>query len=167
MARAAELDPLTGIANRRAFDRALDEAGTGPDAARHRVAVLIVDTDGFKQINDTRGHAAGDAALRAIAAALNAQVGEHDLLARLGGDEFAVLLDGADAADAAGVAARMVHAVRDLPDCPATLSIGVADGVATALPDAMCRADQAMYEVKRAGGDGVRVCSPGTTAMAA
>ncbi|MBG0563831.1 GGDEF domain-containing protein [Actinoplanes aureus] len=163
MARAVELDPLTGVANRRAFDRALAEAATGSQ----RIAVLIIDTDGFKQINDTYGHAAGDSALRAIAAALAAQVDGRGLLARLGGDEFAVLLDDTCAAEAAAVAVRMVHAVRDIPDCPATLSIGVADGLATALPDAVARADEAMYEIKRAGGDGVRVSEPGTTAMAA
>jgi diguanylate cyclase (GGDEF)-like protein len=160
VARAAELDPLTGIANRRAFDRAIAEA-------RGRATVLVIDTDKFKQINDTRGHAAGDDALRAIASALAAQVGEEDLIARLGGDEFGALLPGVGSATGAEVAHRMVCAVRDLPDCPATVSIGVADGPALELPAALISADAAMYQVKRSGGDGIEVCEPGAAARAA
>jgi diguanylate cyclase (GGDEF)-like protein len=150
VARAAELDALTGIANRRAFDRAIEQA-------RGRATVLIIDTDKFKQINDTRGHAAGDAVLVAIAGALSAQVRESDLIARLGGDEFGALLSGAGSGTGAEIAQRMVRAVRDLPDCPATVSIGVADGPALELSDALIRADAAMYQVKRSGGDGVEV----------
>ncbi|HEY0536272.1 MAG TPA: GGDEF domain-containing protein [Actinoplanes sp.] len=160
VARAAELDPLTGIANRRAFDRALAEA-------RGRATVLVVDTDKFKQINDTRGHAAGDDALRAIAAALAAQVRGEDLIARLGGDEFGALLPGVGSATGAEVARRMVRAVRDLPDCPATVSIGVADGPALELSEALIRADAAMYAVKRSGGDGVEVCAADAAVRAA
>ncbi|MEU4156745.1 GGDEF domain-containing protein [Actinoplanes sp. NPDC026670] len=167
MARDADLDALTGIANRRAFDHALDQARTAPEAARRRSAVLLIDTDGFKQINDTRGHAAGDEALRAIAAALSAQAGPEDLVARLGGDEFAALLHGCDEAAAADVAERMVEAVRAIPDCPATLSIGVAVAAADELPAALERADEAMYAVKRAGGDGVRLCDEDEAALAA
>jgi diguanylate cyclase (GGDEF)-like protein len=159
MARAAELDPLTGVANRRAFDRAVAEARDGAEAGSHRIGVLIIDTDHFKEINDTYGHAAGDLALRAIAAALAEHTGKEDLLARLGGDEFAVLLDGADAPTASTTATRMVHAVRDIPNCPATLSIGVAVCHAAALEDGLTRADEAMYQIKRAGGDNVRVCA--------
>ncbi|WP_328476080.1 GGDEF domain-containing protein [Actinoplanes sp. NBC_00393] len=167
MARAAELDPLTGIANRRAFDRALEEARSRPEAASTLTAVLIIDTDGFKQINDTYGHAAGDTVLRAIATTLAGQVSGPGLIARLGGDEFAVLLDDAGAAEATEIAIRMVRAVHELPDCPATLSIGVADGAAADLPDTVGRADDAMYEVKRAGGDGVGVFDHDGTELAA
>ncbi|MFC4068052.1 sensor domain-containing diguanylate cyclase [Actinoplanes subglobosus] len=167
MSRAADLDALTGIANRRAFDHAVNLARTGHDAAIHRIAVLLIDTDRFKQINDTHGHAAGDAALRAIAAALTAQAGPGDLVARLGGDEFAALLDGRDEATAADVAVRMVQAIRAIPDCPATLSIGVAVAFADELPAALERADEAMYAIKRAGGDGVRLCAEDEAALAA
>jgi diguanylate cyclase (GGDEF)-like protein len=160
VARAAELDPLTGIANRRAFDRAVGEA-------RGRATVLVIDTDKFKQINDTRGHAAGDDALRAIASALAAQVREEDLIARLGGDEFGALLPGVGSATGAEVARRMVRAVRELPDCPATVSIGVADGPALELSEALIRADAAMYAVKRSGGDGVEVSGTDARARAA
>ena len=153
-AREADLDPLTGIANRRAFDEAVLRAQAGPGG---RVAVLLVDTDKFKQINDTAGHAAGDAALRAIAQAMGEQVRDHDVLARLGGDEFAVLLPGAAIAAACEIAARMVCAVEQIADCPATLSVGVAGGSAADLPDLLCRADEAMYRIKRRGGNGVEV----------
>ncbi|MEU8656891.1 GGDEF domain-containing protein [Actinoplanes philippinensis] len=167
MARAADLDALTGIANRRAFDHALEAAGSSPDAGRCRIAVLLIDTDRFKQINDTYGHAAGDAALRAIALALNAQGGPGDLVARLGGDEFAALLDGSDEAAVVDVAVRMVRAVRAIPDCPATVSIGIAVAPADELPAALERADEAMYAVKRAGGDGVQLCDGDEAALAA
>ncbi|GAA2610906.1 GGDEF domain-containing protein [Paractinoplanes durhamensis] len=150
-ARAAALDALTGIANRGAFDRAVRQAQTRP---ADLLTVMVVDTDKFKQINDTAGHAAGDAALRAIADALGAELREEDLLARLGGDEFAVLLPGLGADTALRVAERMVLAVRAIADCPATVSIGVAGTYAGDLPDALRRADQAMYRVKRGGGDG-------------
>ncbi|GIM93897.1 GGDEF domain-containing protein [Paractinoplanes toevensis] len=149
--RAAALDALTGIANRGAFDRAVRQAQLRP---ADKLTVMVVDTDKFKQINDTAGHAAGDAALRAIADALGAQLREEDLLARLGGDEFAVLLPGVGPADALRVAARMVEAVRAIPDCPATVSIGVAAAYAADLPEALRLADEAMYRVKRRGGDG-------------
>ncbi|MFF5287843.1 GGDEF domain-containing protein [Paractinoplanes globisporus] len=151
-ARAAALDALTGVANRGAFDLAVRQAQTHP---ADLVTVLLIDTDKFKQINDTAGHAAGDAALRAIAAALSAQIRDGDLLARLGGDEFAALLPGVGAAEARRIAERMVAAVRRIPDCPATVSVGIAAAYAADLPEALRRADEAMYQVKRRGGDGV------------
>jgi diguanylate cyclase (GGDEF)-like protein len=155
-ARAAEIDVLTGIANRRAFDAAVQRWQGRPDAGDHEVTALIIDMDRFKQINDTRGHAAGDLALREVAAALAGHLREQDLLARLGGDEFGALLTGVEPADAADIAARMVQAVRDIPDCPATVSIGVAGGPADLLSETLCRADEAMYRAKRQGGDAVR-----------
>ena len=154
-ARAATLDALTGVANRGAFDLAVRHAQQRP---ADLVTVLLIDTDKFKQINDTAGHAAGDAALRAIADALAAQLRDADLLARVGGDEFAALLPGVGAAEAIAIARRMAEAVRHVPDCPATVSIGVAAARAADLPEAMRRADQAMYRVKRRGGDGVEEC---------
>jgi diguanylate cyclase (GGDEF)-like protein len=151
--RAADLDALTGIANRRAFDHAVRHTQNG------HVSVLVIDTDKFKQINDTAGHDAGDAALQAIAAALTANVREQDLVARLGGDEFAVLLPGLDATAAYDTGWRMVQAVRAIPDCPATVSVGVAGGPAADLPEMVRQADAAMYRVKRRGGDGVEECA--------
>ena len=88
----AATDPLTGIPNRRAF---LDRVAAAVDAAAwgHQTVVCLVDLDGFKAVNDAGGHAAGDAMLKAVAAALGGAVRETDTVARLGGDEFAVLAD--------------------------------------------------------------------------
>jgi diguanylate cyclase (GGDEF)-like protein len=154
-ARAAETDALTGIPNRRGFDRAVEESGSRPGAAEETVAALIIDMDKLKLINDTLGHGAGDHAVRAVAAMLRASARDGDTVARLGGDEFGAVLPGADPSAAAAVAARMVEAVRAIPDCLATVSIGVASGPAHALTDTVWRADQAMYVAKRAGGDAV------------
>ncbi|GAA0798635.1 GGDEF domain-containing protein [Spirilliplanes yamanashiensis] len=150
-ARAAETDALTGVANRRGFDRAVAALSAGPG----RVTVLLIDLDRFKAVNDTRGHAAGDAALAAVAAAVSAGVRDGDVVARIGGDEFGALLPGADPVAGAGIAARIVRAVRDVPDCDATVSIGVAGGPAADLERTLRRADAAMYRAKRAGGDAV------------
>ena len=128
VSRSAETDALTGVPNRRAFDRELTRhAGTA--AGSGAIAVLVIDLDKFKPLNDTLGHAAGDEALQAVAAALTGQVRGHDLLARTGGDEFCALLAGADAAGATQVAERMVHAVRDL-DLPSRSASGSPPGPA-------------------------------------
>ena len=83
----AALDPLTGIANRRHFEQTLREA---LQSAQREVVVAMLDIDDFKTVNDTGGHAAGDAVLQAVAQTLKASVRKHDLVARLGGDEFAL-----------------------------------------------------------------------------
>ncbi|MEU4241739.1 GGDEF domain-containing protein [Actinoplanes sp. NPDC026619] len=158
--RAADLDPLTGIANRRAFDRAVRRAQAQRGAAGATVTVMIIDVDRFKQINDTSGHPFGDATLRSIARALGAVLRDQDLIARLGGDEFAALLVDADPAFGSAIAERMLTAVRELRESPATVSIGVATSSATELGEALHRADQAMYDAKRSGGDAVREFMP-------
>jgi len=151
MARTAETDSLTEVANRRAFDRVVESMGaSGGD---RRVAVLLVDLDEFKQVNDTLGHAAGDTVLRAVAAVLAGEVRDGDLVARLGGDEFGVLLPGADTATASLVAHRMIEAIGALGDCPVTVSIGVASGAASGVSATWHAADSAMYVAKRAGGN--------------
>jgi len=155
-ARAAETDALTGLANRRGFDRVVDEEADRAADAGRRVTALIVDMDKLKLINDSRGHAAGDQAVCAVAAALRAVVRDGDTVARLGGDEFGVVLPGATPEVALAIAARMVAAVRDIPDCLARVSVGVASGPPGELRDTVCRADAAMYEAKRSGGDAVR-----------
>jgi diguanylate cyclase (GGDEF)-like protein len=154
-------DALTGLANRALFDERLD-ASTGA------AAVLLVDLDGFKEINDTYGHHAGDAVLVAVADRLRRCVPASATAARLGGDEFAVLLPGADAAAARGLADRFTALLADpvhVDGRPlhARASVGVAaggtgpDGTGsggTVSGGALLRdADGAMYAVKR--GDGV------------
>jgi diguanylate cyclase (GGDEF)-like protein len=147
---AAATDPLTGLLNRRAFGERI-----GRELARTRrtgepLALLVADVDGFKAVNDGGGHAAGDAALVAIASALREELRAVDSLARIGGDEFAVLLPATDAAGAEEAATRLAAAIagRSLP----ALSIGSAahgDGGRTA-DDLLRAADLALYAAKRA-----------------
>src|SRR4051812_45157086 len=93
----ALVDPLTGLANRRGLHRRLEEALGEPDA---RAALLLLDVDAFKDVNDTLGHDAGDLVLRQVARRLEHVALEADLLARVGADEFAVLLTGEEADEA-------------------------------------------------------------------
>jgi diguanylate cyclase (GGDEF)-like protein len=149
----AATDPLTGCLNRRAFLDRLDRAATGADGGW---VVCLVDLDGFKGVNDRSGHAAGDAVLRAVTAALNGVVREADTVARLGGDEFAVL---AEAAPGEGelLAARLRDAVAAVgAGSGVTASVGVT-GVRPGDEgrEVLSRADQAMYRSKSAGGNRV------------
>src|SRR5689334_2654488 len=105
----ARQDPLTGLANRRAFEEALTAAlGAEGRRADDRFALLLADVDAFKQINDRFGHTTGDRVLREIAAHLCAEVRSGDCVARIGGDEFAVVAPGAGPA----VAERLAEALR-------------------------------------------------------
>ncbi len=152
-------DGLTGVGNRRRFDRDLDRF-IGPDSDRRvPVALAMVDVDHFKRFNDTHGHQTGDAVLRHVAAVIAAQVRTGDLVYRYGGEEFAVLLPDADLSDAIEIVERVRLAIAATPlpgeayaSVPAvTVSVGVSatppvDG------DAMVRsADQALYVAKSAG----------------
>jgi diguanylate cyclase (GGDEF)-like protein len=148
----AATDSLTGLKNRREFERAL---GHQP---RERYAVLAIDVDNLKPINDAHGHEAGDAVLRSTAAVLSAQVRTGDVLARVGGDEFAVLLLGASGDEAEKVAERMRKAVHEieLPNGQARISVGCAGGATGDDPHVTWRnADMAMYAAKRQGRDRV------------
>ena len=154
VSRSADLDPLTNVANRRRLDR---EIATHTETdTRASTSVLLIDLDKLKTVNDTRGHAAGDATLRAVATALAGEVRDDDLLARLGGDEFCALLVKSGIDGATRVAQRMVEAVREV-DSVVTVSIGVASASGREIEDTICRADAAMYVAKRAGGDRVHV----------
>ncbi|MFC7530652.1 diguanylate cyclase domain-containing protein [Actinoplanes sp. GCM10030250] len=143
-------DDLTGLANRRQFTAAL--AATAGDDGGGRASVLLIDLNGFKQINDTYGHGAGDAVLRHVAERLLSCAGPGDVPARLGGDEFAVLA--ADPAAAEGLAGRIRAALAE----PAViagreLAVGVSIGVATGAacdPDQLLNAaDLRMYDEKQ------------------
>ena len=157
----ARHDPLTGLANRKAFT----EAGLGVLARaqvdRRPGAVLMLDLDGFKPINDTHGHATGDRILIALASRLESTARATDVVARLGGDEFAILcpnLHGADNID--HFCSRLVTAIADIPDeiCPGC-GLGASIGIAV-YPDGgydlnqlLGTADRAMYAAKKAGGN--------------
>lgn len=114
--RIAFHDALTGLPNRRYFERSLAEAGNVSESSRARTpfAVMFLDFDKFKQINDVHGHAVGDEFLIAVANRITALLRKGDLAARLGGDQFAVLLTGATARDAAvSLADRIAHAMKE------------------------------------------------------
>ncbi|MEJ2862275.1 GGDEF domain-containing protein [Actinomycetospora flava] len=149
-------DPLTGLPNRRALDRHLEEVLAGPGSP----AVAMIDVDRFKQINDTTSHARGDEVLRGVATALRSSLRAPDLVARYGGDEFVVVLPDTAVADAAAALGRARAAVAELPAAqgrPVTLSVGVVAARGGEGPeDVLARADAAMYAAKRAGGDAVR-----------
>ena len=165
--RLASLDGLTGIANRRAFNRRLEDAWTGHAASGSPLAVLLCDVDAFKAYNDSYGHLAGDAALTAVAGTLSRMLRSNaDLAARYGGEEFAVLLAACDADEAGAIARRMLDAVRALAiehrasDTAAHLTISIGIGSvtpsATESPDVLLRrADEALYRAKAQGRDGV------------
>jgi diguanylate cyclase (GGDEF)-like protein len=152
----AATDPLTGIPNRRAFlDRV--SAAVNDAAWGHPTVVCLVDLDGFKTVNDAGGHAAGDAALQAIAAALGGAVRETDTVARLGGDEFAVLADVSISFSGEMLAERLREAVARVGGSTGiTASVGVAEvQPGDDVQDLMHRADAAMYRSKSAGGNRV------------
>jgi diguanylate cyclase (GGDEF)-like protein len=131
---AADQDPLTGVGNRRFFTRQLDDANR--ELRDECAALLFCDLDGFKKINDTNGHAAGDAVLRMAASRLLHTVRAIDIVARIGGDEFAVLArDVRDADEAAHMAANIEHAFSNpFQDGEASYSVGITAGIAL-LPD--------------------------------
>jgi diguanylate cyclase (GGDEF)-like protein len=148
----AEIDPLTDLVNRRGLERELARSlayvkryGTG-------AALIYLDLDGFKSVNDRHGHAAGDAVLKAIAMVLERQVRACDLVARLGGDEFVVLLWNLEVADGEAKARALEEAIArtTATHAGATLSVGVSAGTAMLLPldtpaSVLERADRAMY----------------------
>jgi diguanylate cyclase (GGDEF)-like protein/PAS domain S-box-containing protein len=157
----ADHDALTGLCNRRRFEEEVERHVAHGQRYGVGGALLVLDLDGFKRINDTYGHRAGDRVLTSVAGVLAHRLRQTDILARLGGDEFAVLLPEADRADAMAVAMSLAEALRRDVVVPEegeiTASIGIAllaTGVASA-DDVLIAADSSMYEAKAAGGDGV------------
>ena len=155
----ADHDPLTGLANRRAFDAALGSAQAAAARWKTRIAVVLVDLDGFKAINDRLGHQVGDLVLKEVSARLSDACRPGDLAARLGGDEFAVLLrvDDADSALAlANKVMRRLHAPYTVSGFP--VAIGASFGLAVypdhgdSVDQLLDQADVAMYRAKRQRG---------------
>jgi diguanylate cyclase (GGDEF)-like protein/PAS domain S-box-containing protein len=161
LARQATHDPLTGLPNRRLLIESLIAAlaDLGRGSRTGTVALMFVDLDRFKLVNDVLGHDAGDALLRTAAARLRNAVRAHDMVARFGGDEFVVLLQHvADRGELHDVAQRILDAVAaPIPIEGGTADVGASVGIATASgpdddPDALVRnADAAMYRAKEHG----------------
>lgn len=155
--RQALQDPLTGLPNRRALDERLEELAA--QVGEKPLAIALVDLDGFKGVNDRMSHADGDDVLRVIASTVRAAMRGSDMVARYGGDEFIVLLPGAPLKPATAALRRAADAVDSLPQDLShgvTLSVGVVSlrpGETAAR--ALARADAAMYQAKRAGGNDV------------
>ncbi|HVF43413.1 MAG TPA: diguanylate cyclase [Pyrinomonadaceae bacterium] len=157
-------DHLTGLANLRRFERQLEREVARTERYGHPFCLLLLDIDHFKGVNDTRGHDAGDEALRRVANVIQSGTRGIDTGARIGGDEFAVILPETALARGLEVAERICAAVRALdfaPDGGITASLGVAElpscaGGGEGLREA---ADAALYDSKRAGRDRV-ACAP-------
>jgi diguanylate cyclase (GGDEF)-like protein/PAS domain S-box-containing protein len=155
--RIAATDGLTGLANRRSFYESLGKAVSLARRHGYPLAILSLDLDGLKRVNDECGHAAGDEVLASFAALLTGLCRAEDVPGRLGGDEFSVLLPGIDRSGAPALAARVLAKVRScaaLAERGVTVSVGVAEWTAGELPDDLLRrADEALYAAKRGGGD--------------
>ncbi|MFC0447361.1 sensor domain-containing diguanylate cyclase [Rhodococcus jostii] len=154
-------DPLTGLPNRELARRQIDEALDASRRGGTRVALLLVDLDDFKVVNDSLGHAGGDDALIVLAGHLRSAVRPGDTVARLGGDEFVVVCENvAGPAEAVAIAARITGGLADL-NRTGPLQWPISGSVGVALSDAECtreelvrRADSAMYRAKAAGAGG-------------
>ncbi|MDQ2629614.1 MAG: diguanylate cyclase [Actinomycetota bacterium] len=168
--RQASQDALTGLDNRRRFERDLATAMARARRDRSTGALLILDIDDFKRVNDSQGHPAGDRLIQGVASVLRRRTRQSDTLARLGGDEFAVILPRCsreEAQLAAEAIAREVREYRSGEDSePVTVSVGVAmfgDDPRTSAATVFSEADTAMYTAKDEGRDGVRVFDPSGT----
>jgi diguanylate cyclase (GGDEF)-like protein len=166
--RRAQTDPLTGVLNRRSLIERLDAACLRARARGLPIALLFIDLDHFKQINDSYGHAAGDACLRGIIEPIHAELRQSDVIGRYGGEEFVVILSSADAAAAEPIAERIRKRVADVriagfgePIC-VTCSIGVAtsDMLGVWGEHLIARADAAVYDAKRSGRNRVQLAAP-------
>ena len=145
-------DELTGIANRRSMMRKLEEEVWRSDRTGHSFALLMLDLDHFKEVNDRHGHQKGDQVLRRCAAVLQQNVRRTDLLARYGGEEFCVLLPETSLGGARRAAEKVRQAVVDLPPPVPTVSVGVACWQArSSFEDMLRQADEALYKAKAAG----------------
>ena len=156
-------DPLTGLANRRHFDQTLASEWDRSVREKHPLGLLMIDIDHFKAFNDSRGHAAGDDCLKAVAQALRGHCARPgDLVCRWGGEEFAVVLPGTDAAGAGHLAHELVEVVRalglehgksDVSPC-VTISAGSASAASQDIGSAAAlveKADAALYAAKQSG----------------
>jgi diguanylate cyclase (GGDEF)-like protein len=164
--RLATTDPLSGALNRRHFTKCAEAEMSRSDRHGHELALLLIDIDHFKNINDTHGHQTGDEAIRALADTCRAMMRRSDYLGRMGGEEFAILLPETNGEAARQLAERLrvelsqLRLPGDKDDVKFTVSIGVAHWRSERddLESLLRRADTALYEAKRRGRNQVVVC---------
>lgn len=149
----ARRDPLTGALNRRELESLLPPAAEAAARAGKPLALLMVDVDGFKEINDQRGHTEGDRILRGVHAVAQAVLRAEDIVARFGGDEFVLLLKGADRQAATAVAERVRDRVRARLGITVSIGLAVLPADAISASELFVVADRRMFEAKRAGRD--------------
>lgn len=163
-----EHDPLTGIANRRAFEKTLDQEIERSSRDKTPVSLAILDLDNFKAINDTYGHLKGDEVLIDLADMISSNSRRYDLIARIGGEEFALILSGAGQRKAEQLVERLLENIRELtfkkPNSSETFSVTCSVGLATykglmnlKIHEFIEKADKALYEAKKTGKD--RICT--------
>ncbi len=157
--RQANIDSLTGVANRHRMEREIQREIKRAERDGTSLSMLAVDIDSFKGINDSSGHAVGDEVLRSVADGLGATLRDTDVLGRWGGDEFLIALPGIDAAGSAAVAQRLLERVRATPFMhddgvvSVTISIGCAEWTGESPESLVHTADQALYVAKDGGRD--------------
>ena len=152
-------DPLTTVLNARAFaSQVAQELGRNRRYGRP-LALIYLDLDDFKRVNDAHGHATGDAVLRLVADAMRSAVRQADFVGRLGGDEFGVLMPETDGSVAHSVANRLAGGIRTVfrgtPSVTASIGVVAVTGTEAGSDELLRKADQAMYEAKRTGKDRV------------
>src|SRR5947207_3513388 len=170
LAAAARTDPKTGLLNATAWQREADAEVARAQRTNSPLALLLVDVDHFKRVNDSHGHLIGDEVLRALAAELRQQVRESDVVGRFGGEEFTVLLPRTDDAGACGIAERLRTSAGRMSVAAADARIHVQGSVGVAvlgqhghdLFELLAAADVALYRAKDAGRDQVRIYAHAT-----
>ena len=155
----ATQDPLTNVLNARAFSHELAQELSRNRRYGRPLALIYLDLDDFKSVNDAHGHATGDAVLRLVADAMRSAVRQADVVGRLGGDEFAVLMPETDGEVAHAAANRLVTGIRTVfrgtPSVTASIGVVAVSGTEAGTDELLRKADQAMYAAKRAGKDRV------------
>ena len=169
VADLALLDDLTGVANRRHLLQRLSEECARSERSGEPFSLLVIDLDGFKAINDTHGHAAGDACLQHFTLMAQTRLRPGDMLARTGGDEFCVVLPSSSLREAAAIARRVLEVCRQdaaactTRDIPIAISIGVAEwdrGIGQFPDRLIAHADHALYDAKKNGKNDFAVYDP-------
>jgi diguanylate cyclase (GGDEF)-like protein len=161
--KRAATDPLTGLSNRKSLEKAVARVLSAQDGEAYRTALLLIDLDGFKQVNDAYGHGVGDLLLQRFAHALQARMRRGDTLSRLGGDEFVILARDLDTkTDAQAIADEVqsvLNAIQTVDGHPVSVSASIGVYLFSAdtrdapldIPAIMRRADSAMYRAKTSG----------------